>query len=473
MRSLFLLSALMASMGGSAVTVNPKGVGQALVYPLFLTGDNDTLITLTNETANVKALKVSVHDYAVGAPILRWNVYLKAYDTFTMTVTGDPADPPFISVPDGGCTVPLFDGPEQVRTDAFAEDAFVGQFNRTAFGYVEAMEMGEVSGLAAAAVEANRCGEIADRWRTGGIWRINSRADMSAPMGGISGTSWIIDVEFGDAYGLHPTALTGYDDLNHTRPESLEPTLLSLPPNSDGLFTAEVDTDLGPLSITYGRPEDAVSAALMTTVATADFTVEEAILGLAVLYGTAPTMRYYVESRYSGQTEPRAPFDTAMSADGAPHELLIDVVTREGVSPDNCDIVNRVEQPSALIGPALHNTAVQAHILSNRVNFSSRSVANRIRPRSQRGRFAIAFGGGAEDWMRCGTFMDLSHRLLSPGTIISGENAGSTVQLSGLPVIMSQLQKVVNGSIQTSDGPVRANYGVTHAPRKRVVAVLE
>ena len=471
MKYLILAATLLFAGNAAAVGINDKGVGEALIYPLYLTGDNDTLITLTNETGQAKALRFRVMDYAVGVETLIFNAYLKPFDTLTLAIIGDGENLSTLISADSTCTVPeIPDGGQFVTNFLFANDAFANDTARTGFGYIEVIEIGEVTGSVAELIGANDCSALSDAWTQGGFWRQNSNQNMSPPTGGLSGTAWIIGVEFGDAYGINPVALTDFsDEVMNTLPGTETPSIISVSPASDSTYRAQVSTDEGVLELAYERPEDAVSAALMTTIATADFTVENSILGLAVLYATSPTMRYYVEDAYTELPTPRAPFSAAMGEDGAPNALLLDVVTREGQLPDTCDIVNLVEQPSALIGPALQNTAVQPSILTNRVGFSTISSANRIRPRVERGRIAMAFGAGAEDWMQCGDEMDLSARLLAPGIVVGGSRDGESVQLSGLPVIVNLLQKVTNGFVQSDDGLVKANYGVSHKPRTRTV----
>lgn len=475
MRNFILLAGLLASGAVSAVAINPNGTGEALIYPLYLTGNNDTLVTTTNETNTTKAIRVRVLDYAVGTETLTFNAYLKPFDTLTLAIVGDGQALSTVIHADVSCTVPQF--PETgvpVRDILFPEDAFEDRTSRTGFGYIEVIELGEVVGQAAALVNNGECTDLVQAWSEGGFWQADNTQDMMPPGGGLSGTSWIIDVQFGDAYGINPVALGEFSDtILNSPPGTPEPSLTSISPAPDGTYRAHVATDEGSYELAYDRPEDAVSAILMTTVATTDFTVEESISGLAVLYATSPTMKHYVDPAFTEQSTPRLPFDSAMGANGAPSTLLLDVVTREGQLPDTCSIVNLVEQPSSLIGPALQNTAVQPFILSNQVGFSMASSSNRVRPRVARGRLAVAFGDGAEDWMQCGEQIDLSSRRLAPGTVVGGDRDGESVQLSGLPVILTFLQKVTNGFVSSDVGTVKANYGVTHKPRTRTVASFD
>ena len=474
MRKLVLILSLIFAASCGAVQINPLGTGDALVFGLYLAGDNDTLVAVTNEVKRPKAVKIAVREYALGADILSYYAYLKPLDTHTLAITSDGEGPARVTVTDGGCTVPQFPEGGQATTNLLLSNDDFGatDFSRTQFGYIEVIEMGEVTGAAGQLIRDNNCGALIEAWSTDGFWIADESVDIQPPAGGLSGSAWIVDVEHGDAYGLDPVAITGFSDAHlHEFPGGPTPDLLSVAADETGMYRATVPTESGVFDIAYERPEDAMSALFMTTAASLNFSAEQTIEGMPVSYATAPTFRFYVDPEYAEGT-PRLPFQVSMAAGGAPHELLLSVVNREGQAPDTCTIMNLVEQPSGQVGPALQTTAVQPSLLSNIVNFTRPGPENKIRPRTARGRLAIAYGSGAESWLGCDSDVDVSGRLLS-GTVVGGEMDGETIRLSGLPVILTLLQRITNSTIVTPDGLVKANYGVEHQPRKRVVAQFE
>lgn len=476
MQRIVLLLALGLSMNAVAVQLNPNGTGEALIYPLYLTGDYDTLITVTNETEQPKAISMRILDYGVGVTTLSWIAYLKPFDTITLTITGDGEELSLVNVPDSSCTVPQFPDAGQPMTNfLFSNDAFEDTTSRTDFGFVEIIEMGEVMGESAALITDNDCDLLVGAWRIDGFWREDPATDMLPPGGGLAGSAWIIDVEFGDAYGMNAVAFEEFSDVQiNNRPGDPTPNLLSISPTEDSMYRATVRTENGIFDVDYERPVDAISALLMTTAASMNFSAEQAISGRPVIYSTSPTMRYYVDPFYSDQPEPRAPFDAPMTPQGAANTVLLDISDREGQAPEACDTMNLVERPDGSIGEALQNTAVQASILSNTVNFTTTSPAVRIRPETPAGRVSIGFGPGAEDWFRCADELDLSGRILSGGTVVGGERNGQSITLAGLPVIVSILQRATNGNVLDSNGDLlRANYGVTHNARTRTVATFD
>src|SRR6478609_4422439 len=100
-----------ASSSSVAVLLNPRGTGQALIYPYFTVNHQQTLVSVINTTARGKALKVRFREGYDGRDVANFNVYLGPYDSWVGAVfdassngTGAAA----IATNDNSCTDPAF-----------------------------------------------------------------------------------------------------------------------------------------------------------------------------------------------------------------------------------------------------------------------------------------------------------------------------------------------------------------------------
>ena len=225
-----------------AVSLNPDGQGQVLLFPYYtVNGGLVTVMSLTNHSDRVKAVKVRYREAHGGKDALHFSVYLSPYDQWTAALhDGGEADGPALLVSDDtSCLVPAqLPGGGQPFSNAqfsgpFADDGPSG-LDRTRDGLIEVIEMGvvgdaqgaEPSELATAAthnlalldesgrVLPNDCAKLRAAWQTGGVWREGDNADddVAPPSGGLSGWAAIVDVAQGIAYPFPATALQGFYD---------------------------------------------------------------------------------------------------------------------------------------------------------------------------------------------------------------------------------------------------------------------
>jgi hypothetical protein len=297
MRKNPLASALAAAAVGvvgvanisNAVTLNPDGVGQVLVYPYYsANGGNDTLISVVNTTANSKAVKVRFLEALNSREVLDFNLYLSEYDVWAAAVTrgsdltstgglnyadrailvvatpADPSNSPLIDDSEDTCTVPptskntlltinptFADGRVFVpfREQAAFGDPGPDNLDRLNEGYVEMIEMATiVDGSYVDSLvthrfggEPNGCDNLEDGWLTGtsggttgdrGLFA-NPGADpndpalgFAPPSGGLFGGGAIINVRDGAFYNYNADALEAFSGVaDHTPPGSIEPNL--------------------------------------------------------------------------------------------------------------------------------------------------------------------------------------------------------------------------------------------------------
>ncbi|PID34061.1 MAG: hypothetical protein CR976_02260, partial [Thiotrichales bacterium] len=145
--------------------------------------------------------------------------------------------PALASCKEGECSVTEpFDGYEHY-SDVTASD--------TLEGYVEVIEMGVVTdatvqyGVLHKRGEPNNCGVVADAWyrntfRTGSG---SAATGLSAPTGGLMGSSAVLNVAEGAAFAVDPVAFDNYtSEAHHTRPDDTQN--FDLPSLSSGSITS-------------------------------------------------------------------------------------------------------------------------------------------------------------------------------------------------------------------------------------------
>ena len=77
----------------SAVALNPRGIGEALVYPYYtVNGGQDTLVTVDNVSDIGKAAKVFIREGANGRVVMDFMVFLAPRDSWTGAISSIDAN---------------------------------------------------------------------------------------------------------------------------------------------------------------------------------------------------------------------------------------------------------------------------------------------------------------------------------------------------------------------------------------------
>src|SRR3984893_5418056 len=144
------LGALGATGAAQAVNVNPDGLGQALVYPDFTTqGTNapfNSLLSVVNSTNSGKVVKVRFLEGKNSKEVLDFNLWLSPKDVWTAAIIPMGAGADIITA-DLSCTTPTIPaGGVPFSGIKFSEDTATQTLDRTKEGYVEIIEMGNVTG---------------------------------------------------------------------------------------------------------------------------------------------------------------------------------------------------------------------------------------------------------------------------------------------------------------------------------------
>ena len=116
----------------SAISVNPDGLGEALIYPFYtVQNGNSTLLSIVNTTDAGKIIKIRFRDYANSEDVRDFNIYMSAKDVWTAAVlpvgasgmtgtggfTGQGAGGAMVVTQDTTCTAPNKTAFQDVSSD--------------------------------------------------------------------------------------------------------------------------------------------------------------------------------------------------------------------------------------------------------------------------------------------------------------------------------------------------------------------
>ncbi len=214
-----------------AVHVNSDGTGQVLLFPYYNAHSGYvTNINLINSTDETKAVKIRFREGDKSNDVLDFNIYMSPQDVWTGSIRGiEDKDKNLIgsiSTRDRTCTLPQlasckddkcevtipFTG-HQVYKDVDAAD--------TREGYVEVIEMGVVTDKTVQAGVLHKdgtpanCTAVETAWSKGSFQQGAGAAatGMSAPTGGLFGSSAVLNVAEGTAFAVDPVAVDNYSTV--------------------------------------------------------------------------------------------------------------------------------------------------------------------------------------------------------------------------------------------------------------------
>jgi hypothetical protein len=340
------LTGFCSPFAAHAVSVDPDGFGQVLIYPYYNANQsNQTLLSVTNTTDRGKAVKVRFREGVNGRPTIEFNIYLDAQDTWTASVFRLDADGPAnIGVSDSTCSVPRIYGNPGMRqlpgTGVFYtpfrnfgyaftfDDAGPNDLSRTREGFIELIEIGTLRpgtpSSDAVAILANgeprACLALTTAWtEPGGYWTLNSTQDLDPPSGGMIGNAMIVDVAQGTVYPVRPVALASFRDAPlHAAPGVESPTLADAH-DAGNVAIAELTVNGRRVTSTYPatRGIDAVSAVLAAEQEINDFIRDPALGARTDWVMTFPTKQFYADNLRVGAA-PVAPFTVTFPREGTP-----------------------------------------------------------------------------------------------------------------------------------------------------------
>ena len=430
-----------------AVNLNPDGLGQVLIYPYYTTrADNNghefnSLLSVVNTTASVKAVKVRFLEGKNSAEVLDFNLYLSPKDVWTTAIVpmGGGAG---IATNDNSCTIPALAASGKAFVNfAYSGDGAGNGLDRTTEGYVEIIEMASYAD---------------DSVTAGNLTHVNSvppgcakqtdalgSSEALPPTGGLMGGMTLINVNSGSDYTEDAVALDNFSDRSqYSSAGSILPNLAQASP---AISTVVANNSV----YTSGWPAgaDAVSAVLMHDQIMNEFVLDAGTSSGTDWVVTMPTKRFYVGI---GTGTPGELFQRNFNkTDGACDDVSLNIYDREE---------NTTSTPIDFSPPPPTQTnslCWEANVITfNNSNvLGSANVSN----------IPTTFEHG---WLNLGfeptSVIPPIHTLTSPATLqISalGQTTSGAAVYTGLPVVGFAVQSFANGVIQVGDQTVLSNYG--------------
>jgi hypothetical protein len=450
------LGALAAAGTAQAVSVNPNGLGQALIYPYYtvravpsgvasIDAAYNSLLSVVNSTASAKAVKVRFLEGKNSREVLDFNLYLSAKDVWTAAIipTTDGAG---IFTADKSCTTPVVSSSSASPT-AFVNFAYSGSnddkagtsLDRTREGYVEIIEMGDVIGATAVAVThvngVPPCSPLA-----------GASADTVPGSGGLFGSMTLINVLRGEDFAYDPTALDGFSSTAlWFAPGDIKPNLANVNPKTS-VVVAGSNVFITDWTLT-SNAVDPVSAVLMHNNVYNEFVLDASTKSQTDWVVTFPTKNYY----YTGTTVTKL-FQSNFTATGACDEVVLTQYDREE---------RTVQTPGSFSPPPPTNTdslCWEANVITfNNTNaLGSKNVAN-LQTTFSNGWVQMNFLGSTVPAGR--------HQLVGGGSIVFNTKTGGQIAtlattFNGLPVVGFAAITFQNETLAIGPGAaIQSNYG--------------
>jgi hypothetical protein len=393
MLPLAVSAAAAVSMSASAqMYVNEGGLGEVLIFPFYSAENgNATNISLVNTTAHGKAVKVRFIEGENSQEVLDFNVYMSPGDHFSMGVTATADGGGQVVTNDKTCTVPQFAPgvPEPFRNTLYVKTDKGGvgakaydntSIERTAVGYVEVIEMGQLTGKGlhydakgAVSAKANpmlaaithdstgkpaNCDLPVSAWSeaAGGVkgtWLAEAdtaglgkgRAYMSTTWvgGGIYGYAGVVNTADATAFGQDGIAIDNAVDAAtanaaggqggfalHYKPGDTNPDF-----NDSNLSTSSIVANGGVMTTYDYAPStvDAVSGLFQTDEIINDYVTDSTIAATTDWVVTMPTKTFYVNNQAKGATRAAAPFWDLWDGQNACEYASLSVTDREESTP--------------------------------------------------------------------------------------------------------------------------------------------
>jgi hypothetical protein len=448
-----------------AVRLDPRGIGQVLIYPYYTVNKGqDTLISVVNPTTVSKAVQVRFLEGYNGRTTLAFGLYLSPHDVWTASISQVADDGgAMLKTSDASCTYPTAIPPTGVAlrsvdydgNGSVPADGGPTSITRTREGFIEFLVGGDITpgsptDVAITHVQTGTPGEGAppgcDTLST-----LDVAADEVAPTGGIFGSGSIVNVGQGTFFPYNADAIQGFTShaiafgTDGQYPGGVSLHLANSSEAVAGVATAYVSDEAGrTLALDYQFGIDAVSAVFMADAIYNEYIIAATLGANTDWVVTFPTKAYYVDPLYG--TVPLAPFGVPFAAPGT---ALVPVAgnvydREEGGYPFGGPCSDLCPPPGSPLGldyevnviPIV--TSVAPAVASG--VFGSNLVGLSLAPYGDDGQIAL----------------DLTDAGLTLAALPGGVDAlGNAVSLRGLPVTGFMAYNVINAHAQPGQ---LANY---------------
>jgi len=326
------VGALGVTGAAQAVNVNPDGLGQALVYPFYDTQGTsapyNSLLSVVNSTNSGKVVKVRFLEGRASREVLDFNLWLSAHDVWTTAIipSGTGAG---IFTSDLSCTTPPVSKSSSAPTNfvnfAYAGDPEDQTLARTKEGYIEIIEMGNVTGATLAAITHAQPSPPGVPPGCGGLpVGATAPTDLVPGQGGLFGGISLVNVLAGGDVTEDAIALASFSATTLWAPAgSIQPDLSQVNPKTSVVFnnTEVVTTDWSGSSNTA----DAVSAVFMHDHVYNEFVLDTGTKSATDWVVTFPTKHFY----YNASNNVTKLFQRNFRAGGACDDVVLIQWNRE------------------------------------------------------------------------------------------------------------------------------------------------
>lgn len=441
----------LAAGDATAVALNPRGVGEVLIYPYYtVNGGQDTLLTLDNVSDIGKAARVFIREGANGREVMGFFVFLAPHDSWSGAISSSGEGAlARIGSSDRSCVDYWSSNPQPFSTSEF-NPTYPGGIpsgwktpDRTREGMIEVINAGDIVPGSALDLATKPGQDGSAPSCSGARADVHLIAYLQAPTEGLTGTAAIANVAQGTFYPYDAVALSGFSDAVLINPTAALWSGLDRAYNSDatnGRARAKLVTGGGePLALDYARGIDAVSAVFMADHLYNEY-LDNADIGAATDWVvTFPTRQFYVDKqRYPGDTT--APFEGAADDYVSPVTIEFDSYDREGLTA------------TARCPPLLEGCFTRLPFQVNVVPIGGMYAPSLLGSRLNGEATLPPMGASGHIELSLGTFPNTEVHVLSGGKA----EDGTAVALHGLPVTGFMVYNIVNAHAQ----PGRlANYG--------------
>ena len=495
-----LTAAVLSGLGlaagtAQAVYLDHNGLGQVLVYPYYTVqsaGGNsfNTYMSVVNTTNRAKVVKVRFREGKTSTEVLDFNLYLSPNDVWTAGIV--PADATATSAArlfttDVSCTNPAIPGTGiDFRNFLYlaGSDSTVTStaLERTREGYFEVIEMGTLTGVAAANVTHGVTGVPANCTAVRGP--AVTLLTVESPTGGLMGGATLINVNTGADFTYNADALAEFRTAPfYTDIANDAPNLSSADPTSVVVNTGVLDAAGVPAGPTVYRSDfavvsttpagaRAVASVYMHTAILNEYVLDNATQSSTDWVITQPVKRFFVDN-----VTARQPYSNVLVAAGACENIDFTFFNREesGAAAAGVDFSPAPPTGSgatlcwestvlSIRNGATHLPAATASTVLGSLNLRNVDINTTY----QNGWAALTFNGIGASAQGMGNTATSDDATFGAAAITVIPNVVST--FFGLPVTGFMVRTFRNGALTCTTGTCSGNYGglFLHAYRTRI-----
>jgi hypothetical protein len=340
-KPLFLAIAGVTAFGAvgmaQAVSVNPTGLGQVLVYPYYTVkgaavAPFNTLLSIVNTTNSTKAVKVRFREGKASKEVLDFNIFLSPEDVWTGWLEPSASGGVKLGTADKTCTLPAIPaaGVEFRNGDYKGDAAEDDTLTRLREGYFEVFEMSTYTASSTTAKSAKHTSAGVPA-ACAAITNALALSEAQAPNGGLSGTASLVAPGVGINASMDATALVNfkaaafYQNTGTEKPNFADADQVSVTATANG----------NSVWASWSFGDDAVTAALDKASIINEFVLDAATKSATDWVVTFPTKHHYVIE----DVDVFHPFKSVLGPTGSCDNVSLTLWNREegGVTPAGPD----------------------------------------------------------------------------------------------------------------------------------------